>query len=419
MKQKYDLFSADFGQEAYEAYAQMRVDDPVYEYLKIPQPDPVLRWLGVEGNSIWFVSRFNDVHQILQDGHTFVCDHRLVSAELSAENHFADPFLMRLAQNHLLSLDGDDHQRLRSLVNKAFSPRTVRALRPKVQHLANHCLDKVAETGGMEIMNDYAFPLSITVIAELLGVPTNRRDDFRRWADAVFVMESEIPASREQLVEEFEGYLRQLIAARKQIPGDDLLSRLILAEIEGEKLNEIELYSMVFLLLVAGHQTTMSAIGNGTLVLLQHPAAWNTLHNEPGLMPNAVEELLRYESPLSRTAIPRWVTRDIELGGYLMRRGDMIIAILSSANRDETQFACADSLDIERKPNPHLAFGNGIHYCLGAPLARMESEIAFNTLIQRFPDLELSINFEEIVWRPTPSLRCVERLPVRWNVDGK
>lgn len=419
MTHKYNLYSADFGNDAYQIYAQMRRDDPVYEYERLPQNDPILRWLGIDGPRIWFVSRYSEAEQVLRDGQTFVCDQRLVSAGFDAGHLKADSLLNRLSQNHLLSLDGADHLRLRSLVKKAFSPGTVRALRPKIEQLANHYLDKVAENDCMELISDYAFPLSITVIAELLGIPTDRRDDFRHWADAVFVTDNELPVEREQLVQEFDDYVRRLINERRQNPAKDLLSRLILAQIEGEKLSEIELHSMVFLLLIAaGHQTTMSAIGNAVWVLLQHPEMWKALHDDPSLMPNAVEELLRFESPTARTPIPHWVTCDVELGGHLLRKGDLVFAIISSANRDESHFNCAATLDFKRQSNSHLAFGLGAHYCLGAPLARLEVQIALNTLIQRLPDLQLDFDGQEIVWRPTPSLRSMERLPVRWNIEN-
>lgn len=415
MKPKYDLDSADFGLKAIETYAQMRAQDPIFEYARLPQPDPLLRWLNVDGPSVWYIASFKEVEQVIKDDKTFVCDNSLVSADFAANNIYADPIFNRLTHNHLLSLDGADHLRLRTLVNKAFSPGAVSALQPKVQRLANHFLDQAAAKGAMELISDYAFPLSINVICELLGVPTERVTDFRRWADAVFLMDPFMPASREQLVGEFDHYVRQLIAEHAENPADDLLSRLILAENEGEKLDENELHAMVFVLVIGGHQTTMSAIGNGALVLLQHPTAWKALQDEPAMMPKAVEELLRFESPLARTVVPRWVTRDVDLDGHLLRQGDLVVPIISSANRDQAMFPSADSLNMERQPNRHLAFGIGIHYCLGAPLARMEVQIALNTLIQRFPDLQLDIAENDIAWRPTPALRCLECLPVRWG----
>ena len=205
--------------------------------------------------------------------------------------------------------------------------------------------------------------------------------------------------------------MQQLVAERRQSPRDDLISRLIQAEEHGDRLSQSELFSMIALLIVAGHETTVSLIGNATLALLQHPQVLVELREQPALIPGAIEELLRYDSPVERS-LTRFVTRDVTLGGKQLRRGELLIAVLGSANRDDTRFADPTRLDAHRAPNPHLAFGKGIHYCLGAPLARVEAEIALRALIQRFPDLRLAAETADLAWRAVPLFRSLVRLPV-------
>ncbi len=413
MKRKYDLFSAEIGSQAYDTYAQMRREDPVYTFGRVPQSDPILRWLGVDGYRIYFVTCYEDVERVLRDGRTFVNDPKLVSKEVADDFRLQDPFIQAISTTHLLSSAGKDHQRLRSLVNKAFTPKVVKKIEPRIEEIAEQILNEVTPYKRMDLVADYAFPISITVIAELLGVPLDRREDFHRWSKAIF-----IPISTEidikSLIVECDDYIRQLIMQRRRHPADDFLSHLTQVEAEGDRLNLRELMSMVILLLIAGHETTMSLIAGGTLHLLLHPSLWRRLYDDPTLIPQAVEELLRYDSPVTR-AVPRWVTRDVELAGQRLHRGDQVIAVIGSANRDENQFLCPMSLDIERKPNPHLAFGKGAHYCLGAPLARREASIALQRLIERFPNLQLEISPGDISWRQTPILHSLERLPVCWD----
>jgi cytochrome P450 len=220
-------------------------------------------------------------------------------------------------------------------------------------------------------------------------------------------------ASRRQLAA-FAAMIQQLVLQRRQHPGDDLLSGLIHAEEQGDRLSQGELFSMLVLLIVAGHETTVSLIGNATLALLQHPATWQELQANPALIPQAVEELLRYDSPVERT-LTRFATCDVELSGQQICRRDLVVAVVGSANRDEARFEAPAALDLHRQPNPHLAFGKGVHYCLGAPLARLEAEIALRALMERFPDLRLDIAESELAWRDVPLFRSLVRLPVRWT----
>jgi cytochrome P450 len=403
--QTYDLYSAAFRAHAHETYARMRANAPVFQQA------------GMDGQTpIWFVTGAAEAEQVLLDSQAFARDPARVSDELAAAFQNPDPRVRAITDNHMLNRDGDDHRRLRALVSKAFTPRVIEAMRPRVEAIAAALLDRVAPQGQMELIGDYAFPLPITVIAELLGVPTDRQDNFRTWSDA-FVRPAITPeeqmASMGQL-QAFASYMQQLVAERRQNPRDDLISRLIYAEEQGDRLNESELFSMIALLIVAGHETTVSLIGNATLALLRHPQAWAELRENPALIPTAVEELLRYDSPVER-ALTRFVARDTALAGKQLRRGELLIVVLGSANRDDARFNDPTTLDIHRAPNPHLAFGKGIHYCLGAPLARLEAEIALRALIERFPDLRLAAEPSDLAWRAVPLFRSLVRLPVAWD----
>ena len=333
---KYNLYSDEFRANAYQVYAQMR------------EHDPVLHQPGLDGETpIWFVTRYADVEQVLRDDRTFVRDPATVSPELAQKYRPPDQNLAALTSNHMLNRDGESHRRLRAIVGKAFTPAVVRSLRPRIEAIAAELLARVAPQGQMELIDDFAFPLPITVIAELLGIPLARQDDFRIWSNA-FVRPALTPAEQAEsmrLLQEFGVYMQQLVAERRQEPGEDLLSRLIHVEAEGERLNESELFSMLSLLIIAGHETTVSLIGNAVLVLLQHPDAWATLRADPDLIPGAVEELLRYESPVDR-ALTRFVAADVKLGGQQLRKGDLLIAILGAANRDGARFFQPDTLKL-------------------------------------------------------------------------
>ncbi len=404
--QTYDLYGDAFRIHAHQIYARMRAEAPVFQQA------------GLDGQTpIWFVTGAAEVEQVLLDSQTFARDPALISEELAAAFQTPDPRVRAITDNHMLNRDGDDHRRLRALVSKAFTPKVIEAMRPRVESIAAALLDRVAAQGHMELVGDYAFPLPITVIAELLGVPMDRQEDFRSWSDA-FVRPALTPdeqlASMGQL-QAFAVYMQQLVAERRQNPRDDLISRLIQAEEHGDRLNQSELFSMIALLIVAGHETTVSLIGNATLALLQHPQALAELRERPTLIPGAPEELLRYVPPVERS-LSRFIARDVTLGGKQLRRGELLIAVLSSANRDDARFADPTKLDIHRAPNPHLAFGKGIHYCLGAPLARLEGEIALRALILRVPDLRLAAEPAGLAWRAVPLFRSLVRLPVTWSV---
>jgi cytochrome P450 len=403
---KYDLYSDDFRRETYETFARMRADDPV-----LCQP-------GIDGESmIWFITRHDDVVAVLLDDETFVRDPALaLDEEQLATWSTGLPASFAFVEQHMLNRDGDDHRRLRRLVTRAFTPKMVEQLRPRIQEIADDLIDAVESRGQMELVEEYAFPLPITVIAELLGIPVADRDRFRRWSNAIVTpaLTPESIAEFGALMSDFVAYLHELFDRRRHEPAEDLVSALLQVRDGGDTLSEQELFSMVVLLIVAGHETTVNLIANATLALLEHPDELARLRNDLSLVPAAIEECLRYDSPVERS-LNRWAARDVELVGHRIRRGDAIIAIVGSANRDADRFPDPDALDLDREGAKHIAFGRGSHYCLGAPLARLEGEIAVSTLLRRLPGLRLAVRREELSWRPVPLFRALASLPVAWT----
>ena len=401
---KYELYDDDFRSDPYRVFAQMREHDPVFS-----QP-------GLDGESpIWFVTRYEDAAAVLLDDERFVRDPRLALTPEELEAREAFPLALEAIENHMLNRDGDDHRRLRRLVTKAFTPRMVERLRPRIQAIADELLDAVSSKGEMDLSAAYAFPLPITVIAELLGVPTEDQDRFREWSDAVItpvISEEELERFFEQMGE-FVAYLTDLFAARRAEPRDDLISALLAARDDDDALTENEVFGTVVLLIVAGHETTVGLIGNAVLNLLSQPAELERVRADPSLLPAAIEEALRYEGPVERT-LYRWASTDVELGGQTIRKGEGVIAIVNAADRDHNRFPDADRFDVTRNDKRHLAFGRGSHFCLGAPLARLEAEIALETLFRRLPGLRLAVPRTELAWRPTPGFRRLVALPVAW-----
>ena len=400
---KYDLYGEEFRRDPYATFARMREHDPVF-----CQP-------GVDGETmIWFVTRHEDVAAVLLDDERFVRDPRLALTEeqLAAE---AVPPAVAAIDNHMLNRDGDDHRRLRRLVTKAFTPKVVQQLRPRIQEIADELIDAVAARGSMDLSAEYAFPLPITVIAELLGVPTEDRDRFKQWSDTIITPAVEPEAMERAFAQmgEFVEYLTAFFAARRAEPRGDLVSALLAARDAEDALSEEELFGTVVLLIVAGHETTVGLIGNAVVNLLANPEQLELVRADPSLLPGAIEEALRYEGPVER-ALNRWAATDVELGGQTIRRGEAVIAILNSADRDGDRFSEPDRLDVQRGDTRHVAFGRGSHYCLGAPLARLEAEIALETLFRRLPGLRLAVEPHELQWRPTPGFRRVAALPVAW-----
>ena len=402
---KYDLYSDRFRAETYATFARMREEDAVFCQV------------GIDGETmLWFVTRHDDAVAVLLDDERFVRDPALALTQEELEAFRSGmPEGMAFVENHMLNKDGEDHRRLRRLVTKAFTPRMVEQLRPRIHEIADELIDAVESRGEMDLVDEFAFPLPITVIAELLGIPVADRDRFRRWTNAMITpaLTPEDMAQFGAFVDEFVTYLRELFERRRSTPGDDLISALLQVEEGGDTLSEEELFSMVVLLIIAGHETTVSLIGNAVLALLQHPDQRKALESDPTLMSHAIEELLRYDGAVERT-LNRWAATDVELGGESIRRGEGVIVILGSADRDPSRFPDPDALDFEREDVKHLAFGRGSHYCLGAPLARIEAEVALTTLLRRLPGLRLAMDIEELYWRPVPLFRSLASLQVAW-----
>jgi cytochrome P450 len=402
----------------YTLYGPKFKADPFPTYARMRQADPICYHPGIHGtNLIWFITRHADAEAVLRDHKRFVKNWRSTRTPAERAKLPPDPPLVRLLDNHMLNLDGDDHARLRALVNKAFTTRTVNSLEGRVQSIADELLDRVYARGQMDLIDEYAFPLPIIVICEMLGIPSEDRARFRTWSNAFLspTLTAEEWQRTERLMVEFTEYLRGCFEARRQQPRDDLITALIQAEAEGDQLSEEELFSMVILLIVAGHETTVNLIGNGMLSLMRHPVQMELLKNDPSLIESAIEELLRYDGPVERATM-RFAAADVKIGGHLIRRGETVAVVLSSANRDAVQHARADELDITRDSNRHLAFGMGVHYCLGAPLARMEGKIAINTLLRRLPGLRLTAPIDSLEWTLVPILRGVQHMPVAWDV---
>lgn len=401
------LTQPDFGSQRFKA-------NPFPFYARLREEAPVFRIKGPANEVAWLVTRYDDVSQVLK--HASLSKDRIGS--MTPEQRaklpwFVKPFL-RISQN-MLSKDPPDHTRLRSLVHKAFTPRLIERLRSRVQSLSDELLDAAVRKGSMDLVAQYAFLLPVTIIAEMLGVPSGDYRKFQHWSNRLISNTSmtDVLLSVPSVVM-FTRYLRKLIAQRRASLGDDLLSALIQTEEAGDKLSPDELVSMAFLLLVAGHETTVNLIAGGTLALLQNPEQLERLRKNPGLIEPAVEELLRYASPVE-ISTERFAREDVSVGGVTIPRGDLVFAVLASANRDERQFKDPDTLDLGREPNKHVSLGMGIHYCLGAPLARLEGQIAIQTLVNRFPNLRLAKPAESLKWRTGFLMRGPKQLPVSFS----
>jgi cytochrome P450 len=408
-----------FSQETFDVNSQAFYRNSNEIFKQSRESEPIFRRMGAYGAPIWYVTRYADVDAVLRDPDHFSVDYRqAVDADRNRPVGSSQPGLMDMVNNHLLTIEGQDHARLRGLVSKAFTPKMISGLRERIQTIADTLLDAVEGQSEIDLVETYAFPLPIQVIAEMLGIPAEDREKFREWSDA-FVTTPFTGADDSAFIQSamgFVSYLSEIFDQRRKDPRSDLISALLQAEENGDRLRIDELYSMVVLLIIAGHETTVTLIGNAMVALLTHPETLARLQAHPEEMSQAVEEFLRFEAPVQRS-IGRWVTADIELGGKTMKRGEMVIAVLGSANRDDAVFKNADALNMDRENNPHMAFGKGVHYCLGAPLARLEAEIALNTLLRRFPDLALAVPFEDLQYRQTPLFHAFERIPIRLSAN--
>ena len=380
----------------YPTYHRLRAEDPVHH-------SPL---------GFWVLTRYEDVSSVLRDPR-FIKEPlaALVAARFGAD-------VPRGLGLSMLDRDPPDHTRLRSLVSKAFTPRVVEGLRPRIQQIVDGLIARAQAAGSMDLIEEFAYPIPVNVICEMMGVPIEDHERFKGWSldiarglDSILLPpDSDVPRRSAAARHAISDYFRQLIAARRTSPRGDLLSALIAAEEVGDKLNEEELIATCILLLIAGHETTVNLIGNGVLALLRHPDELRRLRQTPALIASAVEELLRYDGPVQRTA--RVAGDDVTIGGRTIRKGDMVMPFIGAADRDPAQFPDPDRLDLGRGDNRHIAFGWGIHFCLGAPLARVEGQIAIDTLVRRLPRLALVAEHAE--YRQSLTLRGLKTLPVNF-----
>lgn len=394
------IASAAFKADPHRFYARLRAEMPV---CRVRLPDR---------QEAWLVARYDDVLTLLKD-RRFAKDRRNVQDPARPRKQPWIPPALKPFQQNMLDLDDPDHARLRGLIHAAFTPRRVEQLAGWIQRLSDNLLDNAARRGTIDLIADFALPLPVAVIAELLGVPAGDRAKFARWSSTLigntasrWNMVSSLPA-----IFAFLRYIKGLVRLRRAAPGDDLISALLVSGAEGERLSEDELIGMIAILLIAGHETTVNLIGSGTLALLQHPGELARLRAEPSLIKTAIEELLRYTSPVDM-ATERYAREEVTIAGVPIPVGTLVFGLLGSANRDAHQFPEPDRLDVARDPNRHLAFGQGSHYCVGAPLARLEGQIAIGTLLRRFPDLRLATSPERLRWRRGLVLRGLEALPL-------
>ena len=405
----FDYFAPAFRADPYAVYTRLRAEAPVHWGMGF---EP-----GMAG--VWHIARYADIQRVLKDPR-FTHQHAREtisaadSSPSSGDAHDEAQLFRELSGLSLLFIDPPAHTRLRALVGKAFTPRMVESVRPRAQALADELLDAAAPAGTLDVIGGYAMPLTLTVISEMLGAPIESREEMRAWAG---VLVQAIDCKRDtaiygpatevamRLVALFEGVLEE----RRASPRADLISELLQAHEQGDRLSEQELIVTATTLLLAGHETTVNLIGNGMLALLRHPDQLALLRAQPDLMPSAIEEFLRYEAPSQMAS--RVAPEEMELGGQVIGRGEILNLLLGSGNHDPEAFADPDRLDIARASNRHLAFGTGMHYCLGAPLARLEGQVAIETLLRRFPNARLSADpTRSPEWRETISFRGLRSL---------
>lgn len=398
------LVSDEFLADPYPILHRLREEDPVH-------------WSDSIGG--WVLTRYDDMTVTFRDVSSYSNEGRLARAVeyLPTESRAK----LKTFEDHyrtkgLLHSDPPDHTRLRALVTKAFTPRLVELMRPRMQTIVNEILDTAQKDGGMDIVKGLGVTLPITVLAEILGAPVTDRSLFKGWADNLLAFQGvnkpglDVLLRAQQTLVEIRSYLSGLVHERRQKPGPDLISQLVIAESEGDRLSEAELLNTCITLLVAGHETSTSMIGNGIYLLLRNnKEAWQDLRNDPALLNSAIEEILRYESPVARQ--PRLMKQDAELGGKKIYQGQMLFQMLNSANRDPAYFTDPDRFDIRRQKNRHIAFGLGVHFCVGAVLSRTEGQVVFQTVIQRTPGMRLVDEKPDWDLRK-PNSRMLKTLPV-------
>ncbi len=395
------LGSPDFVRNPYPVYDRLRSSAPVF-------------WSELWG--CWLLTRYDQVVAVMQDNQRFSSMGRVTNVlqrELPAPVLAqAQPLISHYSKG-LINVDPPDHTRLRRLAQKAFLPRTLERLRPRVEGIVNELLDKVTAAGQMDFVRDVAYPLPITVIAELLGVPAEHRDDLKRWSGTILEFQAKPRIDAQTVLHsqrallDLREYFRGVFSERRREPREDLISELVAVEEQGDRLSEEELLSTCVSILIGGHETTTSLLSSAIWLLLNHPGQLQKLRETPSLITGAVEEFLRHESPFQR--LTRVAGEDVDIAGQTIRKGQTALCLLGAANRDPAQFPDPNCFDIERTPNRHVAFAHGIHFCLGAGLARLEAPIAINTVLCRLPNLRLKTDAPE--WS-MGVLRALKALPV-------
>ena len=367
-----------------------------------------MHWDDMTAGGAWLVSRYADVSSALRD------------PRLSADRSFAyrlflppDADAQRLGDTiagFLVFKDPPEHTRLRALVNKAFTPRALESLRSRIEGLVDSMLDRAVHDGKLQLIRDFAYPLPVTVISDMLGVPREDTDMLKPWVDDLAMFFGVIKGMKRAIASarRIEAYMNDLIAERRARPRDDMLTALTTVEVDGERLTDTEVFRIVSFLFLAGHHTTMNLIGNGTLALLRHPAEIERLRAEPSMVVTGVEEMLRYDSPVQ--AVGRVAKEDLEIGGVKIESGKLVLLMVAGANRDAAQFSEPDRFDVGRTPNRHVSFAGGAHFCVGAPLSRLEARIVFEKLLARFRRIELEGPAD---WIPNVNLRGVKELTLR------
>jgi cytochrome P450 len=395
------LFTPEFHANPHPVYHEIRAEGPLLD-------------LALPGFESWIATGYDVVAAVLRDARFRSGFPRDAERGEDAEWAAKSPTTFRAFQDMMLMAHGADHARLRGLVSRAFTPRTVERLRPRIEKLVDELLDACAGRGEIDLLGDFAYPLPVTVIAELFGIAAEDSERLKRWSVPLAqildgmtrpgkLLEAEAAAL------EMQEYLRAQFARHRARPGEGLIDGLLAARDQGDRLSEDELFATCMLLLLAGHETTTNLIGNGVLALLRERREWERLCRDPGLAPGAVEECLRHAGPVQFTS--RRPVGDVELLGRRIRDDQEVLLVLAAANRDPGQFPDPDRLDVGRRDPAHLAFGHGAHFCLGASLARLETTLAFDALARRFPGLELATDAP--AWRPGFAIRALVALPVR------
>jgi cytochrome P450 len=390
-----------FTNDPYPFFEELRAEGSVHQ-IRLP-----------DGTLSWWITGYEDIEAALNDWETFSSQ---VNNAVQDENIQNSQALIRkdeMLKHTMINRDPPDHSRMRKLVVRAFSASRIDALRPRIQQLADELLDDLAKRPSVDLVEDYAFPLPVGVICELLGVP---HEDIPYYGALVTKLTgAQSPQEGKEAIEALKNFITEKLAAKRTNPGDDVFTAMVQAADEGT-LSEPELPAMGLQLLTAGHETSIYMISGGMLRLLENPEQLAKLRENPDLVAPAIDELLRFDPP-PVPGIFRHVTKDVTVDGTTIPKGALVILNLAAANRDSGKFSCPEKLDVSREDNPHMAFGGGVHYCLGARLARLEGEVAFATLLRRFPNLELAVPAEQVRHRPLNFLQRLESLPVKLNQD--